>query len=484
MANLLVVDDEKVVRGFLVAALEDDGHAVTTACDGVEALARLGDCSFHVVLCDLRMPRMGGMELLKAIRREYPEVEVIVLTGHGSVESAVEAMKEGAFDFMEKPVISPDALRLTVDRAVERRRLKAVQEIAVNDTDPPLGYGSPAMQTIERALQKVAPTDATVLLQGESGSGKEIAARAIHNWSGRAHGPFVAVTCAILSATLLESELFGHEKGAFTGAHARQRGRIELAESGTFFLDEVGELAPGLQARLLRVLQEKRFERVGGRQSVEANVRWIAATNRDLAVMVRNGSFREDLYHRLAVFPVRLPPLRERPEDIAPLADRLLARIGSQLGRPNLTLSDGARRALATRTWPGNVRELANVLERSAILVEGREIRSEDLALLQVVRRGTQADGDEAVPFDLAARDDSPAAGRQDEVDEPSENGESAAPSLNDPALDERSRILAALERCAGNQTRAARLLGMSRGTLVSRLTEYDLPRPRKRASS
>jgi DNA-binding NtrC family response regulator len=473
MANLLVVDDERVVRGFLVAALEDDGHAVTTACDGVEALGRLTECSFHVVLCDLRMPRMGGIDLLKAIRRDYPEVEVVVLTGHGSVESAVEAMKEGAFDFMEKPLSSPDALRLTVDRAVERRRLKAVQEMAVHDTDPPLGYGSPTMQAVERALQKVAPTDATVLLLGESGSGKEIAARAIHNWSVRAHGPFVAVNCAILSATLLESELFGHEKGAFTGAHARQRGRIELAESGTFFLDEVGELAPGLQARLLRVLQEKRFERVGGRQSVDANVRWIAATNRDLARMVKDGTFREDLYHRLAVFPVRLPPLRERAEDIAPLADRLLARIAATLGRPTLQLTPEARRILASRSWPGNVRELANVLERSAILAEANQIRGEDLALLQAVKRGDPALAPEVVVGDFAA----PARTQEGDAFEPAET----TPGPISDGGDERERILAALERCAGNQTRAARLLGMSRGTLVSRLTEYDLPRPRKR---
>jgi two-component system response regulator FlrC len=471
MAHVLVVDDESAVRSYLVAVLEDDGHVVLQAGDGLEALARLAEQSVHVVLSDLRMPRMEGLELLKAVRREYPEVEVVMLTGHASVESAVEAMKAGAFDFVEKPLRSADELRLIVDRAVERHRLKAAHEMAVKEADPPLGYGSPAMVTVERALQKVAPTEATVLLLGESGSGKEVAARAVHGWSARAHGPFVAVNCATLSATLLESELFGHEKGAFTGAHARQRGRIELAESGSFFLDEVGELAPGLQARLLRVLQEKRFERVGGRQSVEANVRWIAATNRDLAAMVRRGDFREDLYHRLAVFPVRLPPLRERREDIGPLAERLLGGIGASLGRPALRLRPEARQALALRDWPGNVRELANVLERTAILVEGEEIGVENLALLQAVEGAGAAPAPVVVAAEASER----------AVPEPVDAADSGAVALPDVAADERTRILTALERCAGNQTRAARLLGMSRGTLVSRLTEYDLPRPRKR---
>ena len=474
MADLLVVDDDEAVRCFLSAVLEDEGHVVVTATDGLQALEQLRQRSFHVVLADLTMPNMDGMSLLKAIRRDYPETEVIVLTGYGSVESAVAAMKAGAFEFLEKPLASPAALTLVVDRAAERRRLRAVQEIAVASSAPPLGYGAPAMLAAERALQKVAVTYATVLLMGESGTGKEIAARAVHDWSARAHGPFVAVNCAALSTTLLESELFGHEKGAFTGAHARQRGRIELAEGGTFFLDEVGELEPGLQARLLRVIQEKRFERVGGQQAVDANVRWIAATNRDLPAMVSEGRFREDLYHRIAVFPVTLPPLRERREDIGPLAERLLARIAPSVGRPQLCLTAEAKQTLAGWDWPGNVRELANVLERSAILAEEAEIRSEDLALFALVKPRAEpprppatipAPPPPARPADVAPI----AIGAGFEVAELA-------------ALDERARIMAALERCAGNQTRAAQLLGISRGTLVNRLTEYEFPRPRKRA--
>ena len=391
-ASILVVDDEEGVRSFLADALAGAGHAVVQAEDGERALALIASRAFHVVLTDLRMPGMDGMALLRELRREHPETEIIVLTAHGSIENAVQAIKEGAFDYLQKPIGSPTELRLTVARALERHRLNALREIAAGAADPPLGYGSAAMRAVEQALRKVAPTVATVLLLGESGVGKEIAARAIHRWSGRAAGPFVAVNGAALSAELLESELFGHEKGSFTGAHARQRGRIELADGGTFFLDEVGELATPLQAKLLRVLQDKRFERVGGRQVVEADVRWIAATNRNLAEMVKQGTFRGDLYHRLSLFPVQLPPLRDRRDDIGPLSDHLLRRIGVALGRPDLRLTDAAREALSAASWPGNVRELANVLERSAILVDGAEIDDQDLALLpQTEARSTDA---------------------------------------------------------------------------------------------
>ncbi len=448
MAHVLVVADEPGIRAFLADALEDE-HTVVQAASGEEALARVGEQSFHVALTDLKMPGMDGLALLRALRRDQPELEVIVLTAHGSIERAVEAMKEGAFDFLQKPVSSPAALRLLVARAVERHRLRAMREIAAADGEPPLGYGSPAMVPIERALRKAAATDTTVLLLGESGTGKEVAARAVHRWSARAPGPFVAVNCAALSEALLESELFGHEKGAFTGAHARQRGRVELADGGTFFLDEVGELAPSLQAKLLRVLQEKRFERVGGHQTVVANVRWVAATNRDLGAMVQAGTFRQDLYHRLSVFPVRLPPLRERREDIGPLAERLMGGIAAAVGRPGLRLADDARAALQAAAWPGNVRELANVLERSAILAEGETITADDLALLPIAAGGSAAGGSAPVAAGAGA------VGTMEEV--------------------EKEAIRRALAASGGNRREAAARLGIGLRTLYDKLKRYGL---------
>ncbi len=451
MAHILVVDDEEGIRSFLADVLQGDGHTVAQAADGEEALSRLAGHHAHVVLTDLKMPRMDGMALLRVLRRDHPDIEVIVLSAHGSIESAVDAMKQGAFDFLQKPVSSPAALRLLVARAVERHQLKAIREIATGDTgEPQLGYGSPAMQIVEKSLRKVAATEATVLLLGESGTGKEVAARAVHRFSNRAAGPFVAVNCAALSPALLESELFGHEKGAFTGAHARQRGRLELAAGGSFFLDEVGELEIGLQAKLLRVLQEKRFERVGGQQTVDADLRWIAATNRDLGAMVRAGTFREDLYHRLTVFPVRLPPLRERREDVLPLARRLLVQVAASLGRPELRLSDDACSALGAAAWPGNVRELGNVLERSAILAEGEIITADDLALL---------------PDTLAAYAGTPSAGGPNAVLSP----------MGNMADVERDAIARALDACGGNRRQAAARLGIGLRTLYEKLKRYDL---------
>ena len=379
MERALVVDDEEGIRTFIGEVLEGEGLRVTLAADGESAARLLDRESFHLMITDLKMPGMDGMALLRKARAESPETEVVVLTAHGTVAGAVEAMKLGAFDYLDKPLSGPDELRLVASRAMERRHLRedAQRLRTPEDGQPVIVAQDRVMQVVMGQVRKVAATDATVLLLGESGTGKEVLAQALHRESRRAAQPFVAFNCAAISDALLESEMFGHEKGAFTGAVSNHRGRFELADGGTLFLDEVSELKPQLQAKLLRVLQERRFERVGGTRTIEVDVRIVAATNSDLTEAMRAGRFREDLYHRLAVFPIRIPPLRERLADILPLADTLLARIARQLGRPFLTLDDAARARLTSYAWPGNVRELGNVLERAAILAEGTLIGAE-----------------------------------------------------------------------------------------------------------
>lgn len=446
MARILVADDEEGLRSFLVEVLTDEGHDVAAAADGVQASALLDAGDFHLLLTDLKMPGLDGMSLVRKARAEQPELEVVVMTAHGTVAGAVEAMKLGAFDYLQKPLSSPAELRLLVERALERRRLlqtAARVAIAQGADDGCLSFGDPAMEPVVDALRKVARTDATVLLVGESGVGKEVAAQALHRWSRRAEGPFVAINAAALTDTLLESELFGHEKGAFTGATARRQGRLELAEGGTFFLDEVGEMKVELQAKLLRVIQERRFERVGGSRTLTADVRWVAATNRDLQAEIAAGRFREDLYHRLAVFPVRMPPLRERPRDVLPLAERLLAEVAAEVGRPGLRLDAEAKAALGSYAWPGNVRELRNALERAAILADATVISGEHLIL--------------GMPVGGAAS--APAAGG----------------SLVTMADHEREAIRQALAASAGNRRAAADRLDIGERTLYDKLKLYGL---------
>ncbi len=364
MERALVVDDEEGIRTFIGEVLEGEGLRVTLAADGESAARMLDRESFHLMITDLKMPGLDGMSLLRKARAESPETEVVVLTAHGTVAGAVEAMKLGAFDYLDKPLSGPDELRLVASRAMERRHLRedAQRMRAPEDGEPAVVAKDRVMQAVMGQVRKVATTDATVLLLGESGTGKEVLSRVLHRESRRAAGPFVAVNCAAISDSLLKSEMFGHERGAFTGAVSNHRGRFELADGGTLFLDEVGELRPQLQAKLLRVLQERRFERVGGTRTIEVDVRIVAATNSDLSEAMRAGRFREDLYHRLAVFPIRIPPLRERLADIIPLAEDLLLHIARQLGRPSLSLDEAARVRLASYAWPGNVRELGNVL--------------------------------------------------------------------------------------------------------------------------
>ena len=436
MAKVLLVDDEPGIRAYLRVALERDGHEVAEAPSGEDGLAYLSRHQVHVLLTDLRMPGMGGLELIRRALELDSHLEVLVLTAHSSVDSAVEVMKAGAADYIRKPVKSPTSLRHVVQRAAERRQMRTQVEALAPVGGPTLTYGAPAMQPLVKELERVAATRATVLLTGESGTGKEVAARRIHDLSGR-KGAFVAVNCAALSASLLESELFGHERGAFTGAVARRRGKIELAEGGTFFLDEVAELESGLQAKLLRVLQERAYERVGGQQTIQADVRWIAATNRDLTAMIAQGTYREDLYYRLAVFPLRVPSLHERRTDIPGLAQALLRSVGAELGR-RLHLSASALELLAERDWPGNVRELRNVLERAAILTEGHEIGASDL-------------GPQPQRFPSAS---------------------SAVLSMEEA---ERAAIEAALDHVDGNRKQAAEVLGIGVRTLYDKLKRYEL---------
>lgn len=440
MARILVVDDEPGLREFMTDALELEGHVVTAAADGASGSRLLDERAFDLVITDLKMPRVSGMEIVRKVRAEQPETQVVVLTAYGTVDTAVEAMKLGAFDYLQKPIESPEQLAQVVVRALERRRLLdvAVRAERTASSEPRLTYGDPAMRGVVDAIDKVARTSATVLLLGESGTGKEVAARAVHDLSDRKDQAFMALNCAALTETLLESELFGHEKGAFTGADARHRGRIELADKGTFFLDEVGELKLELQAKLLRVIQERRFERVGGTQTIEVDVRWIAATNRDLQQQMQAGKFREDLYHRLAVFPIRMPPLRERVTDILPIARTLLGRIAPELSRAPLDLSQAAEHKLVQWHWPGNVRELANALERAAILAEDDIIGAEHLWL---------------------------------------ESSSPARPAEGARALVEveRDAIKQALQSVGGNRRRAAELLGIGERTLYDKIRRYKL---------
>jgi len=439
MARILVADDEEGLRTFVAEALQHDGHTVVQAADGAEAARRLEAESFDLLITDLRMPRLDGMELLRRVRAEQPELEVIVLTAHGSVDTAVEAMKLGAYDYLEKPIGGPPELRLLASRALEHRALVAARDRAAREAPglPPLTYGDPAMTPVVEALRKVARTGTSVLLLGESGTGKEVAARTLHAWSERADAPFVAVNCAAIPETLLESELFGHEKGAFTGASGMRRGRLELSDGGSFFLDEIGEMPAALQAKLLRVLEERRFERVGGTRTIAIDVRWIAATNRDIGVLRETGALREDLYHRLAVFPIRLPPLRERRQDILPLAETLLARIGATTGRSHLVLGGEAKRRILAAPWPGNVRELANALERAAILTDGDEIRADTLE----------------IPGPAATPSTGGAAGTLEDI--------------------ERAAIEEALAQSGGNRREAADRLGIGLRTLYEKLKRY-----------
>jgi len=442
-ASILVVDDEPAMRLLVTSVLKDEGHLTTAAASGEEALDLVGKHHYHVVITDLRMPGMSGLQLLEALRRDDPATAVILLTAFGTVEGAVEAMQRGAAHYLLKPLANPDELRLAVRRVLEERRVadEATTLRQASEAVFPFGEiiaGDPKMQSALDLARSVATADATVLLTGETGTGKELLARAIHHWSPRADQAFVAVNCAALAETLLESELFGHEKGAFTGAVAQRRGRFELAHGGTLFLDEVGEMSPALQAKLLRVLQERTLERVGGMRTVTVDVRVIAATNRDLQAMVAAKAFRDDLYYRLSVFPIVLPPLRERSGDTLPLAEHILRNLSRRLGKRIVSFSDDAIPLLQQYGWPGNIRELQNVVERATILCRGDRILPAHLNL------STPATPHPTAPKTLREL--------------------------------EHEAILAALQAQGGNRRKAADQLGIGLRTLYTRLREYGIP--------
>jgi DNA-binding NtrC family response regulator len=429
--RILIVEDRDSLRRMLELALGQEGYDVEAAADGLAGIRLLRERPFDFVLTDLKLPDVSGLEVLAASREAQPRVPVVVLTGFGTVGSAVEAMKLGAFDFLEKP-LEIDELSRLVERALGERNDGEGDAVFHCPGAPAIVGGHPRIRAAIRLLQRVAPTESTVLLTGESGTGKELFARALHVLSSRKDGPCVALNCAAIPEALLENELFGHEKGAFTGADRRQQGRFEMAEGGTLFLDEVGELPLGVQGKVLRVLEERTFERVGGGRTIRANVRLVAATNRDLAAMVEDGGFRSDLYFRLNVFPIELPALRERPSDIPLLARHLLNEIARRHRVDPPRLDDDAAGLLAEQPWPGNVRELANVLERAVILAEGPAIHGADVRPLLRL----------------------PAA--------------SAAPP-------ERDRIRQALVDADGDKRKAAEILGMSYRAVLKKVKEHDL---------
>lgn len=442
MAKLLIVDDDRSLREGLAARFESHGHTVETAAsgkDGLEAARREPD----VMLLDLQMPDGDGLSVLHGLRDRDQGTAVIVLTAYGTVEKAVEAMRAGAYDFLLKP-FETAVLEKSVERALEREALRRENRALRADSEARhSGFigGSDCVDGLLATARKAAGSNATILLRGESGTGKEVLAREIHRWSERAAGPFVAVNCSALSEGLLESELFGHEKGAFTGANHQHRGKIEMAHGGTLFLDEIGDVSEAFQTRLLRVLEERSFERVGGSKTLEVDVRVLAATHRNLEERIQEGSFREDLYYRLQVIPLVLPALRDRKADIRELALHFLAEFAGEAGRPPLSLGADALTALEGHDWPGNVRELRNVIERAVVLAEGPELLPGDLP------------GDGSAPPKAAAP-----GGFHAQVE-----------------AHRKSVLATALAATGGNQTRAAERLGLQRTYLARLARKYGL---------
>ena len=454
MDTILVVEDKESMRQMLKQTLEAEGYQVVTAPDGAEGIRRLSDERIGLVLTDLKLPKKDGFEVLKAAKTDNPLLPVVVMTAYGTIETAVRAVKEGAYDFLTKP-FDTDHLLLLIRRALDATRTAAENILLKTEFAEMLGLPriigkSARLQEITASIQKVAPTNATVLIHGESGTGKELFARAIHYLSPRKDGPFVAINSAAIPRELLESELFGYERGAFTGAEARKLGKLELADKGTVFLDEIGDMDLALQAKILRVLQEQTIERVGGNKQVRIDVRIVAATNKDITKAVEAKLFREDLFYRLNVFPITIPPLRDRREDIPPLAGHFLNKYSAEVRKGPLAISEETMELLVKLPWKGNVRELENVIERAVIYAEGSAVRPQDLG----IRESSLAEAlAENVPMEGPLHAIAEAATR----------------------IAESRRIRQALKQTGGNKSRAAEVLQVSYKTLLTKIKDYQL---------
>ncbi len=443
--RILIVDDEANARTALANLLAEDGYATETAADGFKALPKLDEQHPDVLLTDLRMPGMDGLQLIQRARERDPDIEVIVMTAHGAVDTAVAAMQLGAASYLTKP-IDISELTIVIQRAVERRRLRREatqlrERLASRDSLDNVVGSSPGMKALSELIRQVAPSRASVLIVGESGTGKELVAAALHRHSGRANGPFVRLHCAALAESILESELFGHERGAFTGAMARRDGRFQQADGGTLFLDEIGEISPGLQVKLLRFLQEREFERLGSNETLSVDVRVIAATNRNLEQAIRDGKFREDLYYRLNVITIEMPALRSREGDVTLLAMHFVRRYADMNGKELHGFTDDALLALNAYHWPGNVRELENVVERAVVLARRDVVDLGDLPAN--VRTARPAEGGIKIP-----------GSRLEDI--------------------ERHAILRTLELTGGSTSKAAEILGISPRKIQYKLQDYQ----------